>query len=215
MKDYIRKGLVTVNGSVVRAPEQRIDETCDRIALNGEPLTFCRFVYYMLNKPQGVVSATRDLLDRTVLELLPEEKRAGLFPVGRLDKDTEGLLILTNDGELAHRLLSPKRHVEKVYAVRIQRELSPEEIGRLSQGIDIGDDKPTAPAKVEVLGECEILLTIHEGRYHQVKRMLKAVGNEVLSLKRICFGRLQLDDRLSPGQSRELTKEEVALLHES
>lgn len=215
VKDYIRQGFVTVNGAVVKTPEQKIKEDTDLIILRGDPLTFQKFVYYMLNKPQGVVSATKDNTARTVLELLPKDKRTDLFPVGRLDKDTEGLLLITNDGQLAHRLLSPKKHVDKVYLVGIKKALTAEEIDRLRQGVDIGEKKLTAPAKVEILEELQIALTIHEGQFHQVKRMFKAVGNEVLTLKRIRFGRLQLDEKLSPGQSRELTEEEVELLHES
>ena len=168
----------------------------------------------MLNKPAGVVSATKDNIDKTVLELIAT-KRNDIFPVGRLDKDTEGLLLLTNDGALAHNMLSPKKHVDKTYLVTIKKELNADEIAALEQGVDIGDDKLTAPAKVEILDEAHMYLTIHEGRFHQVKRMLKEVNNEVLGLKRIRFGALFLDERLAPGEYRELTSQEVDKLHET
>ena len=214
VKDYIRKGLVTVNGSIAKKPEEKIEEAKDRIAFRGEALHYQQFFYYMLNKPQGVVSATRDNLDKTVLDLLKTDRK-DLFPVGRLDKDTEGLLLITNDGELAHNMLSPRKHVQKTYLVTIKRELTEEEIFRLETGVDIGDDKPTAPAKIEKITGTQIHLSISEGRFHQVKRMLKAVDNEVLALKRLCFGGLVLDEKLAPGAYRELTTEEVALIHEA
>lgn len=216
VKDYIRQGLVTVNGITAKAADSRIDEAADRIAFRGKLLEFQPFVYFMLNKPAGVVSATEDTRSRTVLELLrTEDKRSGIFPAGRLDKDTEGLLLLTNDGALAHRLLSPKRHVDKTYQVTIARPLRAEELAGLEQGIDIGEARPTLPAKVDVIDEKTILLTIHEGKFHQVKRMLQAVGNQVTALRRISFGGILLDERLSPGEYRELTKQEVKTLHEA
>ncbi len=215
VKDYIRQGLVTVNGTAVRSPEQKIAEQTDKITFRGQALSFQKFVYYMLNKPGGVVSATKDNTADTVLSLLKEPAGRDLFPVGRLDKDTEGLLLITNDGELAHRLLSPRKHVDKTYLAKIKKPLGEEQIQALTRGVDIGDEKPTAPAKVEVLEDCRILLTIHEGRFHQVKRMLQAVDNEVIFLKRIRFGALSLDETLLPGESRPLTAWEVELLHES
>lgn len=215
VKAYIRQGLVTVNGKVARSPEQKVSEEADLIAFKGEELSFQKFVYYMLNKPRGVVSATRDNTADTVLKLIPNPGARKLFPVGRLDKDTEGLLVVTNDGALAHRLLSPKNHVGKVYLADITKPLSQEAAKALEEGVDIGDPEPTAPALVTILSDTQITLTLHEGRFHQVKRMLQAVGNKVVSLKRIQFGALLLDEALSPGESRLLTQKEVALLHES
>jgi 16S rRNA pseudouridine516 synthase len=216
VKEYIKKGEVTVNSTVIKTPDYKVDENKDSIIFLGNKLTFEKYVYYMLNKPHGVVSATKDNTADTVLSLIKDDtNKKDLFPVGRLDKDTEGLLIITNDGELAHRLLSPKKHVDKTYLVGIRDVLLENQLKVLQCGVDIGDDKPTAPAKVEIVSEHEILLTIHEGRFHQVKRMLKAVDNEVISLKRIKFGNLSLDESLSAGESRRLTDMEVNLLHES
>lgn len=215
VKDYIKHGDVTVNSCIVKTPDMKIDEHNDKISFRGRELTFEKHAYYMLNKPAGVVSATKDNTADTVLSLIDDNTRKDLFPVGRLDKDTEGLLIITNDGELAHRLLSPRKHVDKTYLVKTATPVSQDDAERLEAGIDIGDDKPTAPAKVEILSGDHILLTIHEGRFHQVKRMLHAVGNEVIFLKRISFGKLALDENLKPGDSRRLTDREVELLHES
>ena len=215
VKEFIKKGLVSVNGQVIRRADQRIEEQKDQVAFQGKILTYQRYVYYMLNKPQGVVSATEDNTAGTVVELLSAEGRKDLFPMGRLDKDTEGLLILTNDGELAHRLLSPKKHVDKTYQVTVAHALSAEDIRLLEQGVDIGEDRPTLPAKVEVLPENVILLTIQEGKYHQVKRMLQAVDNQVTALKRIRFGNIDLDERLAPGDYRPLSPQEEKKLHES
>ena len=169
-------------------------------------------MYYMLNKPQGVVSATQDNTCKTVLDILDVDCKKDLFPVGRLDKDTEGLLLITNDGELAHKLLSPKKHVDKTYLVGIARKLSTEDIEKLELGVDIGEKHLTQPAKVEVISDTEIKLTIHEGKFHQVKRMLKAVDNEVLTLKRVSFGGLKLDETLKTGEYRELTEQEIEIL---
>lgn len=212
IKTYIRQKLVTVNGEVAQKPEQKVNENSDIITFRGKKLKFQKFVYYMLYKPQGVVSATQDNTADTVIDLIASHGRTDLFPVGRLDKDTEGLLLITNDGELAHNMLSPKKHVDKTYLVTIKRALLATEITALENGVDIGDDKLTAPAMVEIQDDTHILLTIHEGRFHQVKRMLKAVENEVLALKRISFGALSLDEKLSPGESRELTEQEITLI---
>lgn len=214
VKNDIRKGLVTVNGIIVKKPEAKINPDMDSITFCGEEIHYQRFVYYMLNKPQGVVSATKDLTEKTVLDLISTDRK-DIFPVGRLDKDTEGLLLLTNDGALAHNMLSPRKHVDKTYLVTLQRALLEEEIALLEQGVDIGDEKLTAPARVEVLDASHIHLTIREGRFHQVKRMLKAVDNKVLALKRIRFGALHLDDTLAPGAYRELTLQEVRKIHET
>lgn len=216
VKTYVRQGLVTVNGSVAKSSDIKIDENADCVCFRGQILQYRRFVYYMLNKPAGVVSATEDNVSKTVLELLrPEDRRDGLFPAGRLDKDTEGFLLLTNDGELAHRLLSPKKHVDKTYRVSLEKPLSPEDIDILEKGVNIGKERLTLPAKVSVEDTLTILLTIHEGKFHQVKRMLQAVGNQVTALKRISFGGLLLDKSLRSGEYRELTEQEVSILHEA
>lgn len=209
VKNYIRWGQVCLNGQVVRKPEIKVDENRDSITHNGKPCVYVKYGYYMLNKPAGVVSATRDKLSDTVVDLLGNPGIKGLFPVGRLDKDTEGLLLITNDGMLSHELLSPKKHVNKTYYAKILKNLSAEDIRRLEQGVPIEEGVITLPAKVEVCGEKEILLTIHEGKFHQVKRMLQAVDNEVLYLKRISMGSLQLDESLAPGEFRILTEKEI------
>lgn len=208
VKEFVRKGLVSVNGQVIRSADQKIEEQKDQVAFQGNILTYQKYVYYMLNKPLGVVSATQDNTAGTVVELLASEGRKDLFPMGRLDKDTEGLLILTNDGELTHRLLSPKRHVDKTYQVTVSHALSEEDFRRLEQGVDIGEEGLTLPAKVEGVSENVFYLTIQEGKYHQVKRMLQAVGNQVTALKRIRFGGIDLDERLTPGAYRPLTLQE-------
>lgn len=218
VRELIRRGKVTVNGIVTTSFEEKVDETTDRIICDGQVIDYRPHVYYILNKPQGVVSATRDRNDRTVLDLilphLPlQYRKRGIVPAGRLDKDTEGLLLLTDDGALIHRLLSPGRHVDKTYLVETKNILGEEDVSALEQGVDIGERNLTLPAKVEVLDEHHIKLTIHEGKFHQVKRMLQAVDNEVLSLKRLCFGPLSLDDTLLPGAFRELTEEEIAALY--
>lgn len=252
VKSALRQGLVTVNGLTERDAGRRIDELGDRVCFQGRSLHYRKFVYYMLNKPAGVVSATRDNTAETVVSLLGEDALRDIFPVGRLDKDTTGLLLLTNDGELSHRLLSPKRHVDKVYRVTIEHPLSEEEKTGLEQGVDIMEEGHsmeegysmeedhsmkekhsieegqshagscpgeavwhTLPARVEILSDREILLTIHEGKFHQVKRMLRAVGNRVLALERVGFGGLVLDQGLKPGEYRELTEQEVDSLHEA
>lgn len=212
VKALVKKGLITVNGVVCREAEQKIDETEDQIAYMGKPLNYKEYHYYMLHKPQGVVTATRDKHDKTIMDLLGEVQGRDLFPVGRLDKDTEGLLLITNDGALAHALLSPKKHVKKTYRVRCRDVFHAEAAASLERGVDIGDAKPTLPARVEILGEREFLLTIHEGRFHQVKRMLQAVGNEVVYLRREAFGSLKLDAALGLGQARALSDEELLAL---
>lgn len=216
VKKEIRQGMVTVNGIVEKLPEKQIEEKTDCVCLKGKELHYQPFVYFMLNKPAGVVSATEDTLSKTVVELLSrEDYRKDIFPAGRLDKDTEGFLLLTNDGELAHCLLSPKKHVDKTYFVRLRDALSEEAGTKLETGVSIGEKKDTRPAKVERVDTDTILLTIQEGKFHQVKRMLQAVDNQVLYLKRITFGGLSLDEGLSPGEYRALSDEEVKLLYDA
>ncbi len=212
IKEYIRKKLITVDGVVVTDPGMKISED-SAVTFKGEPLQYKQFRYYMLNKPQGVVSATKDNIDTTVMDLLKGVNTRDMFPVGRLDKDTEGLLIITNDGELSHRLLSPRSHVDKCYLVQLMHSITADDIKSLSKGVDIGDDTLTLPAKVEAIAADRIYLTITEGRYHQVKRMLEAVGNKVVYLKRVSFGPLELDSDLAPGQYRELDDSEIIMLN--
>lgn len=209
VKEYLKQGVVKVNGEVIRKPEYKIEEGKDRVFFRDKEIIYRKYVYYMLNKPQGVVSATRDQACRTVSDLLRDTGYEDLFPVGRLDKDTEGLLIMTNDGELAHKLLAPKKHVDKIYYVEMEKILSVENCRVLETGVDIGEESLTLPARVERISDTSIYLTITEGKYHQVKRMLKAVGNEVVYLKRIAMGGLFLDETLPCGSYRKLTEEEV------
>lgn len=208
VKEYIRKGQVSVNGEICKKPEQKIREESDQVCCGGQLVRYARYQYYILHKPRGVITATEDPREKTVLDLLSGVNTDHLSPVGRLDKDTEGLLLLTNDGELAHRLLSPRRHVDKCYLVRTASPVSAQALQALEQGVDIGDEKPTMPARACLNGSGELLLTIREGRYHQVKRMLRAVGNEVVYLKRLSFGSLTLPEDLRAGDFRTLTAEE-------
>lgn len=212
VKNAIRKGKVTINGEVCKNADAKIDENSDVICFEGREITFEKYVYYMLNKPAGVVSATKDNLDTTVLELLSDVPNRDIFPVGRLDKDTEGLLLLTNDGELAHNLLSPKKHISKTYLVHTKDDITSEQIKKLEAGVDIGEDALTMLAEAKITGEKELLLTIYEGKFHQVKRMLKAVDNEVVYLERKKMGQLSLDESLKRGEYRKLTMEEIDLL---
>lgn len=208
-KNAVKKGQIAVNGQVQKAADFKVKENTDTVTFQGKPLSYAAFHYYILHKPAGVITATEDKKESTVMDILREEKVKNLFPVGRLDKDTEGLLLITDDGELAHNLLSPKKHVDKEYLVKVRDSISEEDCRKLSEGVDIGDEKPTAPAKVERVAEKEILLTIREGRFHQVKRMLQAVGNEVLYLKRLSMGSLRLPKDLEKGAYRSLSEEEI------
>ena len=223
VKDLLKKGLVTVNGRIVKKGDEKVDEKKDRIICQGKEYTYRPFYYYMMNKPAGVVTATKDEKDPTVLDLFCAQMKqtAGglegipvkdIFPAGRLDKDTEGLLLLTNDGALAHRLLSPGRHVPKTYYVRTDLPLGEKEAKLLEEGVEIGEKEPTRPAVLERNGERDFFLTITEGKFHQVKRMFGAVGLKVLYLKRVSMGSLLLDQNLPPGQIRELSTEEVLTL---
>lgn len=228
VKQMIRKGRVCLNGETVRSPEQKVDPGEDTVTLDGNAVGYVALEYWMLNKPQGVVSATEDRRDRTVVSLLPDAARKDLFPVGRLDKDTEGLLLLTNDGALAHALLSPKRHVDKTYYAVISGKPGQREQELFADGLDIGDEKKTLPARLEILGSreeengvggkawhSEVKITIREGRFHQIKRMFEAVDMEVLFLKRLTMGPLVLDEILEPGQARLLMEEELLALKQT
>lgn len=257
IKSEIKKGNVIVNGSTVLKAENKIDEIKDEVIYKGESVAYSKYAYYMFNKPAGCVSATTDNTCKTVIDYLKNEQVSGLFPVGRLDKDTEGLLIITNDGEMAHKLLSPKKHVEKKYYARIKGNLPTNVEKRFEDGLDIGDEKKTLPARIEVLQnarttestdkltgktdnmtgntdnitdvvisdrsdalpdegpalfDSEVYVVITEGRYHQVKRMFKAVGCEVTYLERKSMGGLELDDTLRRGEYRKLTAEEINTL---
>ncbi|MEE1527549.1 MAG: pseudouridine synthase [Blautia sp.] len=217
VKKDIKKGRISVNQEIIKSPEYKIDIQTDVVLADGKEIAYEKMVYYMLNKPQGVVSATEDRRDRTVLELIQEKKRKDLFPVGRLDKDTEGLLLITNDGELAHNLLAPKKHVDKKYFVRLKNALSEENRKHLEEGVDIGEDRLTMPSQVFLLNEekNEVEIIIREGKFHQIKRMFHAVGNEVVFLKRLSMGSLVLDENLLPGEYRLLTPEEIVRLKEN
>lgn len=271
IKSEIKKGNVIVNGSTVLKAENKIDEIKDEVIYKGESVAYSKYAYYMFNKPAGCVSATKDNTCKTVIDYLKNEQVSGLFPVGRLDKDTEGLLIITNDGELAHKLLSPKKHVAKKYYARIKGNLPTDVEKQFEDGLDIGDEKKTLPARIEVLQnaktiestdkltgktdnmtgktdnmtgktdnmtgntdnitdvvisdrsdalpdegpalfDSEVYVVITEGRYHQVKRMFKAVGCEVTYLERKSMGGLELDDTLRRGEYRKLTAEEINTL---
>ena len=215
VKKLIRQGQITVDGAVVKLPEMKIDIEHSQVACKGKPIDYETFEYYMLNKPAGVISATTDSKDKTVLDLIDTKKRKDLFPVGRLDKDTEGLLLITNDGEMAHRLLAPKKHVDKVYYAKIEGVVTEEDQRAFAEGVSLGGDEMAKPAELEILVSdeiSEIRLTIQEGKFHQVKRMVHYVGNEVVFLKRVGFGPLNLDEDLKPGEYRELTEEEISLL---
>lgn len=215
LKKMIRSGRVLVDGAPAKKPEEKVDVESQTVMVDGKVVTYQTVEYYMLHKPAGVVSATKDKKEKTVLDLIGGQKRKDLFPVGRLDKDTEGLLLITNDGDLAHRLLSPGKHVDKVYFARIDGKVTGEDVRQFSEGLDIGDEDRTLPAKLEILTsaeESEILLTIQEGRFHQVKRMFEAVGKKVTYLKRMSMGSLVLDENLKKGEYRPLTKEELEKL---
>lgn len=215
VKQMIRKGMVTVDGTVIKKPEEKVDGKMQTVVCRGEIVGYQQYEYYMLNKPAGVVSATEDRRDKTVIDLIKERKRKDLFPVGRLDKDTEGLLLITNDGALAHDLLSPKKHVDKKYYAKVEGVVTEEDQKIFQEGMDIGENKVTLPATLTILksGEVsEIELTIREGKFHQVKRMFEAVGKKVLYLKRLSMGSLTLDETLLPGQYRKLTEQELIQL---
>lgn len=214
VKALVRQGLVRVDGRLAASAEDKLDPAAAIITVAGETISLCRFTYVMLHKPAGVLTATEDRKQPTVLDLLPPElRRIGLAPVGRLDKDTEGLLLLTNDGELAHRLLSPKYHVEKRYLARVDGELSAADAEAFARGMTLGDGLECLPAGLEVLPDRVCIVTLREGKFHQVKRMLAARGAPVLYLKRLSMGPLTLDDSLAAGAYRLLRAEEISALY--
>lgn len=220
VKEMARKGRILVNGQAEKKSELKIEPERDEIRVDGQVVQYAPFEYWMLNKPQGVVSATEDNRYPTVVSLIKEAKRKDLFPVGRLDVDTEGLLLLTNDGDLAHHLLSPRNHVDKVYYAKIQGELPKDGPKRVEEGLVLEDGTTALPARLEILTTgsaepmhySEIRLTIREGKFHQVKRMMEVLGCRVVYLKRLSMGPLLLDERLKPGEYRELTGKELERL---
>lgn len=211
VKEYIRKGFVTINDKVIKNDDFKINEEKDIIKFNDEIITYEKYVYIMLNKPAGVVSATYDNKYKTVIDLIDEYKHMDLFPFGRLDKDTEGLLIISNDGKLAHDLLSPKKHVDKKYYVEVEGIVNEEDISLFKQGITY-EDEVCKPATLEIIESDSIskcYVTISEGKFHQVKKMFESVNKKVIYLKRITFGNISLDNSLKLGEYRKLTDEEI------
>ncbi len=211
-KTLVKEGRVLVDGVPAGSAEDKVDPSASEILVDGEDLGYRAYTYVMLHKPAGVLSATEDSRQRTVLDLLsPSLRRQGLFPVGRLDRDTEGLLLLTNDGELAHRLLAPKSHVDKVYYARLDRPLGPEDQAAFAEGVTLADGLRCMSAGLELLGDGrEALITLREGKFHQIKRMAASRGATVCYLKRLSMGPLILDEQLKKGEYRLLTAEEVA-----
>ena len=218
VKDVLKKGLVLVNGRAEKSPKTQINETADEVVVSGQKLTYEKFVYYLLNKPKGYISATEDERHKTVLDLLDETARQKeVFPVGRLDIDTHGLLLLTNNGKLAHAMLSPKKHVEKIYRAQVAGLMNQSDVERFARGIELKDFTchPAQLKIVELDEEKEISLveiTLAEGKFHQVKRMVAACGKEVTDLQRLLMGPLQLDPELALGEWRRLTEEEMKSL---
>lgn len=219
IKNYIKKGYVTVNGEPAKKPDIKISPDDDEIVFQNQPISLSEFEYYLLNKPAGYVSATKDNTAPTVLTLI-DSKRKDLFPVGRLDKDTEGLLIITNDGALSHRLLSPKRHVDKTYFAIVDGIVTKADVALFEKGLEIGDDDLDIAMPAQLIIEkidpeqniSHVTITIQEGKFHQVKRMFQAVEKKVLYLKRIAFGPIELPHDLPLGDSRILSKEEISML---
>lgn len=208
VKKLINSGMVEIDGNVVKDPGIQVEPVSQEVKVGGTRLFYKEFIYILMNKPQGVISATEDSRERTVVDLLSDEFKAfNPFPVGRLDKDTEGLLLLTNDGQLSHMLLSPKKHVPKTYIAKVMGRVSGKDVEAFSKGVTLEDGYKTMASQLEILERGSISLveiTIYEGKFHQVKRMFQAVGKEVIYLKRISMGELKLDETLKPGCFREL-----------
>lgn len=215
VKAYIRKGRVQVDGQIVKESDHKLNSTISEVLFDNMKVLYEKYEYYMLNKPAGAISATSDNFSKTVIDLITEAKNKDLFPVGRLDKDTEGLLLITNDGDLAHNLLSPKKHVGKTYYARINGVVTDEDIKVFSEGIKLDEEFTTLPAQLVIIETGEISaieITIFEGKFHQIKRMFESVDKEVIYLRRLSMGKLKLDETLEPGEYRRLTEEELALL---
>ncbi len=216
VKKILRAGRVTVDGQVIKKPEYKLDEDTAEVTVDGRPVKYEKYHYIMLYKPTGCVSSTYEKGERSVLSYIDEIYAGDLFPVGRLDKDTQGLLLLTDDGALAHQLLSPTKHVDKRYYVELERDVREDAILQFQKGIDIGDGDRTMPAILELTSHPRhVYVTLHEGRYHQIKRMFEALDNRVVNLKRISMKELLLDESLKPGEYRKLTEEEVIKLKAS
>ena len=214
-RTVIRAGRVAVGGAVVRSPEQKFDADLQAITVDGQRLDCAEARYLMLYKPAGILSATEDPRQKTVLDLLPQEmQKLRLFPVGRLDKDTTGLLLLTNDGDFAHRVISPRRHVPKRYRAEVDGPLTPADAAAFADGIALADGTKCLPAHLEIIGETVGRVTVYEGKYHQVKRMFAARGRTVTALHRESIGALELDGALLPGDFRPLHPEEIEAVFE-
>lgn len=211
VKQFVKLGKITVNGIVVKKSDMSVDEIKDCIMYDNDKLVYTKFVYYMMNKPSGVVSATTDNRDKTVLDLMTITAK-DVFPVGRLDKDTTGLLLLTNDGQLAHDLLSPKKHVDKVYIATVEQPLSAQTIQAFKDGITLADGFVCQSADLVIIDDTTAKVTIREGKFHQVKRMFLACQNRVTTLKRIQMGNLTLDESLALGEYRPLSSKELESL---
>lgn len=211
VKTFIQKGMITVNGDIIKRPEFKVTDS-DKVCYQEQLLSTEEYTYFMLYKPAGVISATEDKFQATVLDYFKEEACKNLYPVGRLDKDTEGLLLITNDGEVGHRLLSPKHHIPKTYYVELHHSISEKDIYLLETGVDIGEKRMTLPAKIQLLSEDRVYITITEGKFHQIKRMFEAVENKVMYLKRVSMGELTLDESLPKGKYRRLTPDEISYL---
>ena len=216
-KKIIKKGIL-INDILVKSPDYKVDEINDQVILNGDRLFYQKYVYIMMNKPQNVISATDDVIDKTVVDLLEEKDRIyKVFPVGRLDKDTEGLMLLTNDGDLAHKLISPKKDVEKKYYVEVSGELKEEHLVLVKEGLVIDEGYKCKSARLEIIESSEVnsiaYIYITEGKFHQVKRMMKALGTTVTYLKRLSIGTLELDKNLKLGEYRYLTDKEIKNLN--
>lgn len=212
VKELIRKGQVSVNEVVIKDDDFKVDEVNDEVIVEGIIVDYQKFIYIMMNKPDGVLSATYDPKDPIVLDLIEDTPTRGLFPVGRLDKDSEGLLLITNDGKLAHELLSPKKHVDKVYYIEYEGELVSDVKERFKEGIILEDNYKCLPASIELLNDNKAYVTISEGKFHQVKRMINMCNGEVTYLKRIKFGPLELDNSLKEGEYRFLSNLELESL---
>lgn len=234
-KEYAKKKRIKVNDTIVKTSDYKIDVQKDIVTFDGRTIAYEQFEYYMLNKPAGVVSATVDNNDRTVIDLIDSERKKDLFPVGRLDKDTVGLLIITNDGKLAHSLLSPVKHIDKKYFARVEGIITEEHIKRFKEGLKLKDGTLTKPAQLKIIKSgnakseneeldnsklenaksnniSDVEITICEGKYHQIKRMIACIGGKVIYLKRLSMGRLELDENLHEGEYRKLTEDEIKCL---
>lgn len=212
-KKMMKKQCVKVNGEAVKSPDIKVDPEKDKITVDGKEVIFKKHIYIMMNKPKGVISASDDKKTETVVDLVPDEfYRDGLFPAGRLDKDTMGFVLLTDDGDFAHRILSPKNHVEKTYLALLEKPLTQSDIEHFLSGVELKDGTLCLEAKVRMKEGNTAEVIIHEGKYHQVKRMFAALGNRVLELRRIKIGNLPLDEALGEGECREITNEELLLI---